>query len=191
VSELQRAVLGARLRRMDTNLAEHGNNLQLAETEKPKFVATNPWGLTDRQDAWISYCAVGGLITDDDGRVRKMTLEEFCATFDVPERTLYNWKKSIPDFAGKVRQRRMDLYSMSRETNMWNRLYLIAMTSKDHKAAVQAITSLQGHFAKLELPSQRHEVEHQLGNTWTDLLQQKMPVIEAEIVNESTTDQPA
>jgi hypothetical protein len=157
-----------------------------AESAIPTFAPANEWGLTAKQDAWISYCAVGGLITDDDGTLKRMTVLEFCEKFAVGKSTVYDWKQIIPEFGDKVRKRRYELYPSSRETNMWNRLYMIAMASKDHKAAVQAIGMLQGHFARLELPTQRSEVD--VGNNLMDLLNtaRKKQIIDAQEVPNNT-----
>lgn len=107
-------------------------------------------------EEYISYCAIGGLITSDDGRVSKMTITEFCAQFGVDRKTTWRWKQ-MPGFGQRVRERREELFPMARETACWNQLYLITLQSKDLRAAVQAATILLGHFSNLQLPNRRQE----------------------------------
>jgi hypothetical protein len=170
-------------------MANDGENQNTPTAVAPEFIATE-YGLTYEQDQWISYCAVGGLITDDTGVMRKMKLEEFITTFDVPSRTLYNWKKSIPDFDLKVRERRLKLFPASRETNLWNRAYLIAMTTTGPQA-IEAIKLLVGQFSGWQPPSQK--VEHEVGSSFMDLLQSnrmksKTPQLTESTVIDATVD---
>jgi hypothetical protein len=169
--------------------AEIRNNQNTETPVAPQFIATE-YGLSVAQDQWISYCAVGGLITDETGTMRKMKLDEFCTTFKTPERTLYSWKQTIPDFAMKVRERRVKLFPSSRETNLWNRAYLIAMTTTGPQA-IEAIKLLAGQFAGWQPPSQK--VEHELGSSFMDLLQanrmkQKTPQLAESTVIDATVD---
>lgn len=171
-------------------MADDGNIQTSITDAPPQFAAATEYGLTVPQDNWISYCAVGGLITDDQGVMRKMKVEEFVATFNTPERTLYNWKKSIPEFEQKVRKRRMDLWPQSRETNLWNRAYLIAMTTTGPQA-IEAIKLLAGQFSGWQPPSQK--IEHEVGTSFMDLLQanrlkQKQPQLAERNVIDATAN---
>ena len=121
-------------------------------------------------DEYLSFCALGGLITSDDGMLSKMTLNDFCRQFGVHRATTYRWKHNTPNFGEKVRQRRDELFPLSRETAMWNRLYLIGMQSKDLRAAVDAIKTLLGHFSGLTLPAKRKPEPSNSGASWVELI---------------------
>jgi hypothetical protein len=143
-----------------------------------------------QHEQWITFVALGGLVTEESesadrsNNIRQMPTTEFSTLIGVPRRTLYDWKKSIPDFGERVRQRRYELFSLSRETQLFNRAYLIAMTSKDHKSAVEAIKLLLGHFSMLDLPIQRQEIKND-GESWSTLVERKQrEVLEGEIVND-------
>jgi hypothetical protein len=108
-------------------------------------------------DEYLSFCALGGLLTTDDGQLSKMTLFDFCSYMGIDRATAYRWKHNTPNFSEKVRQRRDELFPLARETACWNRLYLIGLQSKDLKAAVQALTLLLGHFGGLMLPGRQKD----------------------------------
>lgn len=141
--------------------------------------------LNMRQEQWITFCALGGLITmESDNKsqpqeIKQMTITEFAKLLGVNRRTLYDWKKSIPSFAERVRARRYEIFSVSRETAAFNRLYLIGMTGKS-QPAVDALKTLLGHFSRLDLPVQRQEIEagENLLDMWARVEQRK--AIEAD-----------
>lgn len=157
------------------------NEIANGETETEKMLKL-------QQEQWISFCALGGLITlESDNKwstqdIHQMTVTEFSETIGVARRTLYNWKKQIPNFGEKVRERRNEVFSLSRESVLFNRAYMIAMTSNDHKAAGEMIKMLLGHGANLELPAQRHEIE--AGQNLMDLVNiaRKKNIIEGETI---------
>ena len=120
-----------------------------------------------QQDWWIDYCALGGLITfdgfdfkeDEDGErildyqgkpqtevMTKMTVTEFAERIGVSRKTLSNWRKTIPNFYARVYERRALLFG-ARESQLFNRLYLIAM-SGNGQPSVDAARTLLGHFFK-------------------------------------------
>lgn len=152
------------------------------------------------QDKWITYCAIGGVITETGFEtvysqqldrevpeiITKMSLTEFAEKLGVDRKTLYNWKTSIPDFAMKVRAKRDEVFPMARETALFNQAYLIAMTGRG-QAAASMITMLLGHYSKLQLPKQRAELE--AGDNLMELLnvaRKKKVIIEGE-----TSEQPS
>lgn len=120
-------------------------------------------------DEYLSFCAVGGLITTDDGQVSRMTEQEFCRQYSINRKTAYRWRQA-PGFADRVRTRRDELFPLARETACWNRLYLIGLQSKDLKAAVQALTLILGHFGGLRLPSQDNTKSRRLPGSLAELL---------------------
>lgn len=158
-----------------------------------------------QQDWWISYCALGGLITldgfdyklDAEGQqitdyqgkpqtevMQKITVTEFAKQIGVDRSTLSRWRHTIPNFQAKVYERRAQLFG-ARESQLFNRLYLIAM-SGNGQPSVQAATTLLGHFSKLVLPVQRQEVKHE-GESWASLMEKKRHAIEAEVVHDGSS----
>jgi hypothetical protein len=139
-----------------------------------------------QQEQWITFCALGGLVTtesDDPDQpvgLEQITITQFSQQLGVHRTTLYNWKNSIPNFGQRVRSRRAEVFSLSRESAAFNRLYLIGMNNKDMRAAVDALKTILGHFSKLELATQRHEVE--AGQNLMDLVNagRRKRVIEGE-----------
>jgi hypothetical protein len=151
-----------------------------------------------QQEQWISYTALGGLLTlepeseEQTQQIKVMKIGEFAEKIGVDRSTLWRWKKSIPDFASRVRERRRELFNLSRETVLFNRAYLIATSSKDHKAAGDMIKLLLGHNADLELPVQRQVIKHggDIRLSWADLMsRKKQEAMEAEIVNDPNLNQ--
>lgn len=157
-----------------------------------------------QQDWWISYCALGGLITldgfdfklDDDGRQQKdyqgkpqtevmqrVTVTEFAQQIGVDRSTLSRWRHSIPNFNAKVYERRAKLFG-ARESQLFNRLYLIAM-SGNGQPSVDAAKALLGHFSDLQLPRQRTEVKN-VGESWSTLMDKKRQAIEGEVVHDGS-----
>ena len=131
-------------------------------------------------DAYISYCALGGILTEDDGETHRMSLEEFCRTYNVTRMTLNRWKKQTPDWDQRVDRRRKEIVPLARVSAVWNSVYLIARQTQDKRAAVEAQKLFLGHHG-LELPVQRQQVkvEHSL----TEMFAKADQVIEGEVVN--------
>lgn len=135
-------------------------------------------------DAWLTWKACGGLMVDEeDNRAYRMTLTDFCQTFGVTRPTVGEWRKNTPNLAELIEQRRNEIAPLAKVTNVFNQMYLTAMQTKDKRAAVEAQKAYLGHFGKLQLPVQRQDVKLQVNN-WSQLLQKKREVIEAEIVDE-------
>jgi hypothetical protein len=138
--------------------------------------------LKQQQEMYISYCAMGGVMTSDDGKVTTMPAIKFADQIGVHRNTLRNWKESIPNFAERVRDRRMQLFSLSRESAVYNRLYVIGMTGTD-APAVKALEILAGHFGKLEKPTQRADVK--VSGSLAEMLSNAQKIIEGEVVDGS------
>lgn len=133
-------------------------------------------------DQFLNFCALGGLISDDDGKMRKMPIYEFCQLVGVDQSTTWRWKH-MPDFAARVRERREEIMPLMRESMWFNQLHLLGMQTQDKRAAVDALKTLTGHFSELRLPTVKQEVKVEV-NTWTGLLESKRNLIEGEVVNE-------
>lgn len=138
-------------------------------------------------EEYVTYCALGGMMTDDVGGISTMTQEKFCETRGVSRMTLSRWKNETHDFAELVRARRDEIVPLARETAALNRLYVIGMSSlgeqaahHDQRAAVDALKTYTGHHSKLRLPKQSVEVE--AGESLVDLFREVSDVIEGELV---------
>jgi hypothetical protein len=103
-----------------------------------------------KQEEYISYCAVGGLITEVDGTLKKMSLEQFSEQLKVDRKTLYNWKKTIPNFWTRVEKRRGEIFTQSRISVVWNGLMLRAAKGDAEQAKI-----ILGHFANWQPPTQK------------------------------------
>lgn len=155
-----------------------------------------------QQELWIDYCAIGGIITeagfeykrneytgkDVPEIMKRMSVKEFSEKVHVPRSTLYNWNKTIPNFAQRVRERREEIWPLARETALFNRAYSIAMGSNDMRASVDAIRLLTGHFSKLRLPTQTQEIEFK-GQSWAALAARKRAeALEGEVIDEPSSN---
>lgn len=113
-------------------------------------------------DQFLTYSALGGLISDDSGRMRRMPIYEFCQYATIDQKTTWTWKHA-PGFAEKVRTRRIEVMPLARESMWFNQLHLLGMQLQDKRAAVDALKTLTGHFSDLQLPVQRQDVKVQGG----------------------------
>lgn len=144
-----------------------------------------------KQQKWIDYCAVGGLITADDGSMTPITISAFAPTLGVTRQTLYDWKKSIPNFNERVKQRRLDLGSATRLQKVYNGLYLKAASGNP-----EAVKLYLQIFDGWKPPKQEMEIEHNLG--LADLvakkkleLERERKVIDANPANSGSSEQTA
>lgn len=142
-------------------------------------------------DAYISYLALGGLITsEEDGTIHRMTLTRFCEIYHVDRKTTLNWRKNTPDLWDQVRKRREEIMPAARESAWFNQLHLLGMQSQDKRAAVDALKVLTGHFSGLRLPAQ--DVKHEAGDSWAALISEHEDkhanVIEGEVTDANPTE---
>lgn len=80
-------------------------------------------------DAYLTFCALGGMMVSDTGEISGMTLDQFCEANGVNRTTCWRWKKETVGLADMIRKRRDELVPLARETAALNRLYLIGNTS--------------------------------------------------------------
>jgi hypothetical protein len=129
------------------------------------------------QQKWIDFCGVGGLITDSDGTLKPMTISAFASALGVSRQTLYDWKKSIPQFNEKVRQSRIRLGGETRLQKVYNGLYL-----KASAGVPEAVKLYLQIFDGWQPPSQKHEVKvGGLGDLVNQARQKN--IIEGEVVD--------
>lgn len=136
-----------------------------------------------RQQQWIDFCAIGGMLTDDDGAITPTTATRFAEMIKVSRQTLYDWKKSIPDFDERVKQRRKVLGSGTRLAKVHNGLYLKA--SSGNPEAVKLYLQIYDGWKP---PKQEMEIEHNLG--LADLVAKKKLELERErkVIDATTAD---
>lgn len=144
-------------------------------------------------EQFITYSALGGLITDEMGIVKPMSLAKFCKFQGIAESTTRDWK-AMSNFGLLVTQRRLEIVPHARETAAWNRLYIIGLTSKDHKSAVEALKLFLGHFSALQLPVRRQDIKIQGGLMEVLEAAEHDGILEGEVVeptdsNAGTSDQ--
>jgi hypothetical protein len=130
----------------------------VAESEEAKLLKL-------RQQQYIDYCAVGGMITDEGGEVKIIKATAFAAMLGVARQTLYDWQKRIPDFWERVAIRRKELGGNNRIQKVWNGVYLKAAAG-DAKCAALWLANFDPDF---KMPTQRAELD--TGQGLADLLQ--------------------
>jgi hypothetical protein len=131
---------------------------------------------------WLTFTALGGLLIDeDDQHIYKMTLTEFCATFNVSKMTTLRWRKQTPDLETRIAQRRNEIIPMARVTVAYNQLFLLGMQTQDKRAAVEALKLFLGQFGNLELAAKRPPEPINTGQaSWVELLKMKRVQVQAE-----------
>lgn len=138
-------------------------------------------------DAYVTYCALGGLITEDDGAVSRMSIDEFCQHYGVTRMTLNRWKKQIPDWPLRVAARRDEIMPLARVTAVWNSVYSLARQTKDRRAAVNAAKLFLGHNG-LQLPVQRQDIKVQGGLMEILEAAERDGIIEGEVIEPKAVD---
>jgi len=120
--------------------------------------------LEQKQEEFISFKAVSGLIVEVGEDIKSMNLTEFAKYVGVDRKTLYNWQKSIPNFWERVKQRRQAIFSRDRVSKVWSRVYLDAVSGKAEQQKL-----FLGQFADWKPPAQAHEVQM---TGWGDVINQ-------------------
>jgi len=168
------------------NIVQNQTEENVVIDEQGSTVSHSEW-LTWAQDQYIAYTAFGGLIPDLDGDkvAVKMTATNFAKTIGVARQTLYDWRESIPDFWELVSEKRREMGSKERLTNVWNGVYLKATTG-NAEAAKLYLANFDPNF---KMPAQK--VEHEAGDSLVEAIgiaRKRQNVIEAEIVDDATTN---
>lgn len=138
----------------------------------------------------VDYRALNGLVsTDDSGTgIRKMPMEELALLLQVTRKTLYDWQNTIPDFWVMVNNRRAQISPQSRLAMVEETWYL-----KARKGEWQHLNAwLLNYKPGYKTPGIK--VEHEMGETLADLFrkveQQQPKVIDAEVTQSATEQQP-
>lgn len=139
--------------------------------------------ISPQQESYITFCSIQGMVVEEDGTIRKMTAQQFADRIGVHRDTLYDWQKRIPNFWDLVAKERKRLGGQNRVAKVYNGLFLKAAKGDAKAAAIY----LANHDPNFRMPAQK--VEHEAGNSWAALLQQKRKnasdVIEGEVVDAS------
>lgn len=156
---------------------------QIATNDKSSTV--EPVATKDlRHDLYVDYCAIGGLITNDDGSFRKMTGDELALELGVNRTTLWRWQDIIPNFQERVKARRIELSKRSRASKVYNGLYLRA--AQGYAAEVRLWAEI---FDGYQPAPQR--LQHSLGDGFADVMkvaQARREAIEGKVIDEPTTN---
>lgn len=164
----------------------------LSEVPTPEEVSEVNVVLPDNEkiqhQMYIDYCAIGGLMTDEDGNFTRITLDDFARNYlGVTRQACQLWKSKIVDFDAKVRARRIQISKGSRATKVYNGLYLKAATGDT--SAVRLWAEL---FDDYQPAPQR--MQHSLGDGFAEAAmiaqkrrEQQAKAIEGKVVDEDKT----
>ena len=133
--------------------------------------------LTQQQEQFISYKAVGGMSVEVGGDTMRVTMTDFAKSIGVDRTTLYLWQKSIPNFWGRVKDRREAIMGRDMVANVWQRIYLDAMAGKADQQKM-----IVGTFDDWKPPAQAHDVKM---TGWADVInnaRRRKDVPEAEVI---------
>lgn len=131
--------------------------------------------LSEAQLEWITFTATQGMSVLPDGSVKKMTVDEFAFNWNVGRRTLFNWRKTIPNFWDLVGEKVMEIFSGNRTVKVVNAMFLAATVKLDTKA--MAMWMANQKLVEFRMPTQ--EVKHEAGDSWAALMATKsLPLLE-------------
>lgn len=141
-----------------------------------------------RHEQYIAYVAMGGLIPDPDGNnlAVKMTTTQLAARLGVERTTMFYWRKSIPGFWDLVAEKRKELGSKDRLSQVWNGIFMKA-SAGNAEAAKLYLSNFDPDF---RMPMQK--VEHEVGDSLAEAIsaaRNRRNIIEAEVIDGSTDDQ--
>ena len=115
--------------------------------------------ITLLQQKWIDFCAVGGLVVEDDGTLKPIKIGQFAEMIGVARQTLYDWKKSIPAFEDRVKEAQLRIGGgTARRQKVYNGLMLKAAAG-DAPAAKLWLQIFDGW----KPPQQEVKMDHNFG----------------------------
>lgn len=161
------------------------NLTQKNQTSEVEVIPIPYSELSPAQQYWVDFCALQGLITGDDGEFSKMTIRECAEQLGITRQTLYDWKRSIPNFDALVADRCSELWSGARTVKVVNALFLNATS----KMSVQAQALWLANQKRIPFRMPTQPIKHDVAGGLADLLNiarerqlESENVIEGEIV---------
>ena len=150
-------------------------------TTSEKIQEVKPQDIEDtRYATLIDFKALNGLMTDEEGNLKKMSMQVFASMLDVDRTTLYEWMKR-PGFWDMVNSRRKELSSGGRLAKVHETLYLMAV-----KGEWQHLNAWLVNFdPNYRTPTQKVEVE--AGDSLVEAIgiaRARKATIEGEVVDE-------
>lgn len=142
--------------------------MQQTATQKPENevvegeIVANQKPLTEAQESYISYKAVGGLGFKVGEPTSTISMQEFAEMVGFNRSTLWRWESSIPNFWERVKNRRQELIGRDMIANVWKRVYLDAMAGKEPQQRL-----ILGQFADWKPPAQAHDIKM---TGWADII---------------------
>lgn len=136
----------------------------------------------------IDFKALNGLITDDEGKMKKLSMQELADMLQCDRGSLYNWMKR-DGFWKLVNERRKEISPKSRLARVHEVMYLSALKpgAEGYRDRVLYLSNFDESF---RMPTEK--VEHSVADSWSALIESKNlddeKVIEGEIVNASEND---
>lgn len=149
------------------------------------------YDVTPQQDDYIAFVAVGGILPSEDGAGNKITVKQFAEKLGYDPATLWRWRKQIPNFWDRVNEKRREIGSKDRLSNVWNGVYLKAAAGNPEAAKLY----LANFDPDFRMPMQKHE--HDIGDGLAEAmnlarqraLQRGNEAIEGEVVEDAVSTQ--
>ena len=129
----------------------------------------------------IDFKALNGLMTDDEGILKRMSMQTLADMLSVDRGTLYNWTRR-EGFWDRVNQRRGKIAPKSRLAKVHETFYLKAVAGEWQFTNAY----LFNYDKNYRQPTQK--VEHEVGDSLAEAIgmARRRQVIEAEVVSEPT-----
>lgn len=171
---------------------DHQQNSTATKDKRDEFIIPVPFTmLTPQQQYWVDYNVVQGLITESDGEMKKVSVNQFAEKLGVDRTTLYSWTRRIPNFWDLVDERRKVLFRHgARTAKVWNSLFIAATVKLNVQAQSLWLLNADKSF---KIPSTK--VEHSATGGLADLIDSARGikdkhdnVIEGEVVNNEPTN---
>lgn len=163
------------------------SDIKNLQNHDPALVVPRPWEmLTEVQRTYVDWKALGGLTTDDDGAIKRITLSELADMMGVTIQAFMQSKKTMPNFWDLVHQRRKELSGQSRLAKMHDVWFLKAVEMKNWPLTEAWLRNFDPDYKE----SHSKAIED-VGNGFADLVaavsakktQSKPAPIEGEIVD--------
>lgn len=164
---------------------ENGSQNPTRIQKQPVVGVVNPTDplLDPRYQSLIDYKAMNGLITDQDGNMKKMPMQQLADGLGVVRDTLYTWMQR-DGFWEQVNERRKSISTKSRLAGVHETWYLRA-----RKGEFQHLQLWLANFdPNFRMPTEK--IEHEVGNGFADLIasHSRNKTIQAQIIDISPNE---